>query len=341
MSEKPLALSTIPLPAPPAGTDYEAICATVMATARGRWFLEQYASRTRNSDTRLLLNAIERIESAVRDERSRQADLELRSDLLEMAKTIAQTRAEVTKPEALGCGKHPASDAEPPRDIFVAAERLMDVAWTMRERGLDFSTCAQIEELATCILSASALRDPADRRAQKIGEVLQYLEARIEAMLASCAPTAEAVKAHARVNGVGEPQPEPPAAEAILPVDARAAKPRSAVVSPAMPAELDPPAAGVEPADFLLEPLPDLDSADRPLPRVANFSGPPPESSPPLPSEVDNELFGGVSDEAIAPAPVATAEPQPAAAAMPRAAPSDSLAALMAMAEEERIALFT
>src|SRR5439155_949242 len=186
MSGTPLALSTIPLPAPPAGTDYEAICATVMATARGRRFLEQYASRTRNSDTRLLLNAIERIESAVRDERSRQADLELRSDLLEMAKTIAQTRAEVTKPEAFGCGKHPA---------------------------------------------------------------------------------------------------EPPAPEAIFAVDARAVKPRSAVASPAMPAELDP-AADVEPADFLLEPLPDLDSADRPLPRVANFSRPPPEPSPPLPSEV-------------------------------------------------------
>ena len=271
MSEKPLALSTIPLPAPPAGTDYEAICATVMATARGRRFLEQYASRTRNSDTRLLLNAIERIESAVRDERSRQADLELRSDLLEMAKTIAQTRAEVTKPEALGCGKHPAPHVVRRRwrlggDIFSAAERLKEVAWTMRERGLDFSTCAQIEELATCILSASALRDPADRRAQKIGEVLQYLEARIEAMLASCAPTAEAAKAHVRVNGGGEPQAEPPAPEAIFAVDARAVKPRSAVASPAMPAELDP-AADVEPADFLLEPLPDLDSAGRPLPR--------------------------------------------------------------------------
>ena len=340
MSEKPLALSTIPLPAPPAETDYEAICATVRATARGRWFLEEYASRTRNSDSRLLLNAIERIESAVRDERSRQADLELRSDLLEMAKTIAQMRAEVTKSEPLGCGKHPAPDAGPPGDIFAAAERLKEVAWTMRERGLDFSTCARIEELATCILSASTLRDPADRRAQKIGQVLQYLEARIEAMLASCAPPAEAAKAHAPVNGVGEPQAEPPAAEAILAVDARAAKPRSAVALPAMPAELDP-AADVEPADFLLEPLPDLDSAGRPLPPAADFSGPPRESSPPLPSEVDNELFGGVSDEAVAPAPVATAEPQPAAAAMPRAAPSDSLAALMAMAEEERIALFT
>ena len=151
---------------------------------------------------------------------------------------------------------------------------------------------------------------------------------------------AAATPAEAPSSLTGEPQAEPPAAEAILAVDARAAKPRSAVALPGMPAELDPAADG-EPADFLLEPLPDLDSAGRPLPPAANFSGPPRESSPPLPSEVDNELFGGVSDEAVAPAPVATAEPQPAAAAMPRAAPSDSLAALMAMAEEERIALFT
>ena len=50
MAAKPHALSTVP-PEPPADTDYDAICAAVTATARGRWFLEEYAKRNRNSDT--------------------------------------------------------------------------------------------------------------------------------------------------------------------------------------------------------------------------------------------------------------------------------------------------
>ncbi|MFC5068247.1 hypothetical protein [Flaviflagellibacter deserti] len=42
--------------------DYEAIEAAVMDTARGRWFLAEFARRNRNADTALLLDAIERIE---------------------------------------------------------------------------------------------------------------------------------------------------------------------------------------------------------------------------------------------------------------------------------------
>src|SRR4249919_3002198 len=94
MPEEPFALSTIsPLPAEE--SDYDAICATVMESARGRWFLEEYARRNRNADTRLVLAAIERIDRLIRSDRSPQADRGIRSDLLEMARTIAQTRAEI------------------------------------------------------------------------------------------------------------------------------------------------------------------------------------------------------------------------------------------------------
>jgi hypothetical protein len=42
--------------------DYEAIEAAVMDTARGRWFLAEFARRNRTADTRILLDAIERLE---------------------------------------------------------------------------------------------------------------------------------------------------------------------------------------------------------------------------------------------------------------------------------------
>jgi hypothetical protein len=43
--------------------DYDAIEAAVMDTARGRWFLAEFARRNRTADTSLLLTAIERLEN--------------------------------------------------------------------------------------------------------------------------------------------------------------------------------------------------------------------------------------------------------------------------------------
>lgn len=50
-------------PEPLADSDYDTILAAVMETARGRWFLREYAHRNRNADTGMLLTAISRIES--------------------------------------------------------------------------------------------------------------------------------------------------------------------------------------------------------------------------------------------------------------------------------------
>src|SRR5262249_34276247 len=114
-----------------------------------------------------------------------------RASLLEMAKAIVDTRAEVAeiKPEPGAPGKAAADDMPPApanSGILAAAERIQDVASTMRERGIDPQTWEQIEALAASILSASSLRDPGDHRAHKLSEVLEYLERRIAAMLAAC-----------------------------------------------------------------------------------------------------------------------------------------------------------
>jgi hypothetical protein len=195
MSEEASALSKIP-PPPAAPGDYESICAALMQTERGRWFLEEYARRNRSADTQLLLAAIGRIEAVVCAERNRQAQQGFRSDLLDMAKAITRTRAEVaqirSEPAADPESALPQSDAAPmrrapPRDVFAAATRIRDVTWAMRGHGFDPSTCDQLEQLAASILSASALGDPSDHRASKLSEVLQYLEHRIETLLESSA----------------------------------------------------------------------------------------------------------------------------------------------------------
>src|SRR5258708_36165897 len=84
MSEEVSALSKIP-PPPVAQGDYESICAALMQTERGRWFLEEYARRNRSADTQLLLAAIGRIEAVVCAERNRQGQQGFRSHPLGMA----------------------------------------------------------------------------------------------------------------------------------------------------------------------------------------------------------------------------------------------------------------
>ena len=167
MPEEPFALSTIsPLPAEE--SDYDAICATVMESERGRWFLQEYARRNRNADTRLVLAAIERLEHLIRTERNQQAHPGMRAELLEMARAIAQARAEdadgTRYPDAhsRAAGAEQKSPPGPP-DIHETAERLQDVAWTMRERGLDPATCEELEALASSILASLLVAGPGGR----------------------------------------------------------------------------------------------------------------------------------------------------------------------------------
>jgi hypothetical protein len=255
MSERSLALMEVE---PPADGDYDLICATMMATVRGRRFLEEYARRNR-------------------------------------------------------------------------------------------MTCAQIEELAGAIQSALALRDPHDRRAQKLAEVLGYLEARIDAMLDACPPAAAPAAAEAQA----EVAPAPAAATVAVERNPPLAHAHEAAAA----AALDPPAAihpvaesEPEPADFLLEALPDAYWSDRPPPHVAPQPQPQPWPRPPVPApaEIEAELFAlpGAAPVDNPPRPVLPlAAPVPAATAQtssPSLPPlSDPLTALRSLTDEERIALFT
>lgn len=189
MPAEPHAVSTVAPPEPPVGADYDAICAAVTATARGRWFLEEFAKRNRNSDTMQVLAAIAEMRAAVVDERieqaSREAHQEVRVELLEMARAIAQARAEVAESRPAPTQPMAAAlpDAAPAPDVATAAERLRQIAWTIRACGVELPAAEQIGEIANAILSADALRGLDEQRAQKLTEALHYLEHRIERML--------------------------------------------------------------------------------------------------------------------------------------------------------------
>jgi hypothetical protein len=86
-----LALSTIP----PTEAEYAALCAALTETARGRWFLAEYARRNRQADTALVLAAIERIATALHRDGAAPTLEGFHLDLADMAQAIARSREEI------------------------------------------------------------------------------------------------------------------------------------------------------------------------------------------------------------------------------------------------------
>jgi chemotaxis protein CheZ len=182
-------------PAPLSEVDYEMIESAVMETSRGRWFLAEFARRNRHADTTMLLKALERIEGAVTGERSVSAVDRIRFDLAEMAGAITRTRAEIAaiKPETEHQGRFGKASEEldtvvqtteaATSDILACAERIQELAWTMREQGLAPELCDLIDARATEIYTACSFQDLTGQRTRKVIGVLRYLEGRINAMI--------------------------------------------------------------------------------------------------------------------------------------------------------------
>jgi chemotaxis regulatin CheY-phosphate phosphatase CheZ len=188
-------MANLPVPAPISEADYEAIEAAVMETARGRWFLAEYARRNRHADTTMLLKALDRIEAVLRGEHSVSSVDRIRFDLVEMSKAIARTKAEIAamKPDAESAGKFGEASEEldsvvqateaATSDILACAERIQEMAWTLREQGVDEQVCDLLDAKATEVYTACSFQDLTGQRTRKVIGVLRYLEGRINAMI--------------------------------------------------------------------------------------------------------------------------------------------------------------
>ncbi len=184
--------------------EYGALESALLETTRGRWFLSEYARRNRNADTDVLLDAIGRLESAVRPDRQQPQGLDrLRFDLMEMAKAISRTKSEIA---AIHAPDHDqsrliaASEAldaivrtteRATSDILQAAEQVQEVAWTLRESGADTKVCDALDLNATQIYTACSFQDLTAQRTSRIVNTLRYLEQRVNAMIAIWAEEGE------------------------------------------------------------------------------------------------------------------------------------------------------
>ena len=103
----------------------------VMETARGRWFLLEYARRQRAAETQRLTDAVDRLEAMMAGGPAATAE--------------PQVTPQVTLQVAPQAERAPVAPAEANAAL---AERLSDIAWRLREDGADPALCTELEREA-------------------------------------------------------------------------------------------------------------------------------------------------------------------------------------------------
>ena len=94
MADEAFALSPISARAAmPGEADYDAISEAFMETSRGRWFLSEYAKRNRNADTRMVLDAVARIEQNLAAQKDAAPEHGLAEALAAIREAVDEARA--------------------------------------------------------------------------------------------------------------------------------------------------------------------------------------------------------------------------------------------------------
>jgi hypothetical protein len=176
MAHEAFALSPISARAAQSGeADYEAIREAFMETARGRWFLGEYAKRNRHADTRMVLNAVARIERMLEAAQQPPPGTRL-PEVLAILSNVVDQAAEATASAADGLAIE-----ERLAPIRKGARILKKIAWRCREIGSESRICDSIDSQVDAIQESCSQLAGIDIRAALAG-AFELIRTRIEAL---------------------------------------------------------------------------------------------------------------------------------------------------------------
>lgn len=138
MANEAFALSPISARATqPSEEDYDAISEAFMETSRGRWFLGEYAKRNRNADTRMVLDAVERVEQslAAQKEPAAEPDNGLAEALAAIRTVVGEARS------AAAAAVDGLALEETLAPVRKGARIIREISWRWREIGADGRIC--------------------------------------------------------------------------------------------------------------------------------------------------------------------------------------------------------
>jgi hypothetical protein len=345
MADEAFALSPISArAAQPSEQDYDAISDAFMETSRGRWFLGEYAKRNRNADTRMVLDAVARIEQSLAAQQQPPPDTGLPEALAAIRSALDEARA-----GALAAIDHLALE-ENLAPVRKGARVIREISWRWREIGGDGRICDLLDSQVSAIEGACGQISSAGPRVA-LGAAFDLLAQRIAGF-----DGGEVAAPHAAARATRSPSPAPseemPAAFAETALAATTSE-----------------TAEAEAADVTAE-VPDItadaDAHDEALLDMVAF-----EMAAPDPSDIEDVSFPDTDDIRVAELPPAepvmvAREPEPMAAPPPADQPSpepprslrstliangivrrpnpsasDPLAPIRRMSQAEKIALFS
>lgn len=175
--------------AEPNEQDYDAIREAFLETARGRWFLGEYAKRNRNADTSMVLDAVAKIEETLAAQRQPVVEDRLPEALVEIRRALRE--AETIAIAAFDPAAIEASLAPIPRGIRIIKE----ISWRWREIGADGRICDLIDSQLASIEAACGQISTIDPRVE-LKAAFDLLRDKVEQLDADdgATPQAEAVR---------------------------------------------------------------------------------------------------------------------------------------------------
>ena len=175
MADEAFALSPISARASlPGEEDYEAIREAFMETSRGRWFLGEYAKRNRNADTRMVLDAVARIEESLAAQRQPAPESGLAEALAAIGRALEEARA------ATSAALDRLALEENLAPVRKGARVIREIAWRLREIGADGRICDLIDSQLNVIQAGCGQISSTGPRAA-LSAAFDLIEERIEA----------------------------------------------------------------------------------------------------------------------------------------------------------------
>jgi hypothetical protein len=207
MADDAFALSPISARATqPREEDYDAISDAFMETSRGRWFLGEYARRNRNADTRMVLDAVARIEENLAAQRQPAPESG-------MAQALAAIKSAVDEAQASASAQLDGLALQAAlAPIRKGARVIREIAWRLREIGADGRICDLIDSQVSTIETGCEQLASTDPR-PAIGAAFDLIEARIaEFGDGDTAPASSAAQASPSPSPVASDEAMAPAA---------------------------------------------------------------------------------------------------------------------------------
>jgi hypothetical protein len=171
--------------------DYEAIERAIRETSRGRWFLSCYLERNRSSETKMLMGAIAKLESAIRDNGEAANGARALDTLMSLHEAINQTREDMAYlPGARGdtaelplkrfdFERVPAALAEETKAIRDAAASIQSAAYALQAAGVFQGVASQIIGRAEIVERSCATQEAMLSRSKRMASLLSEIEAEL------------------------------------------------------------------------------------------------------------------------------------------------------------------